>query len=41
MSAGDHFYEKFDELGSTYNFYVLWDNNYFTQDAAVLKVSVF
>ncbi|GJE84229.1 cytochrome P450 [Phanerochaete sordida] len=33
----DYFYEKFDELGPTYNFYVLWDNDYCTQDAAVIK----
>nr|AAL67905.1 cytochrome P450 monooxygenase pc-1 [Phanerodontia chrysosporium] len=33
----DYFYEKFGELGHTYNFYVLWDMDYCTEDAAVIK----
>ncbi|GJE84227.1 cytochrome P450 [Phanerochaete sordida] len=33
----DHLYEKFDELGPTYNLYVLWDSDYCTTDAAVIK----
>ncbi|EKM59239.1 uncharacterized protein PHACADRAFT_249541 [Phanerochaete carnosa HHB-10118-sp] len=33
----DYFYEKFEELGATYNFYVLWTWDYCTQDAAIIK----
>lgn len=38
--AGDYFYEKFDELGPTFNLYVLWAWDCCTQDAAVIKVGV-
>lgn len=36
--AGDHIWEKMQTMNPTFELYVLWDRNYITSDANVIKV---